>query len=193
VATRAIGLLGGIFSYAVNQNIRADNPAHRIRKYAENKRERRLSDAEYAALGERLRQAEGKIWPQAIACTRFLSLIGWRSGEALALRWREVDLARRTATLPDTKTGRSARGGRTPHVTFCVGWVEVLTMPWCCLPRVATAGLPQDVTAHVLRHSFASLAADLGYSEPTIAALVGHNGHVPLRPLGRRGVAGGRG
>ena len=27
-----------------------------------------------------------------------------------------------------------------------------------------------------LRHSFASLAADLGYSEPTIAALVGHKG-----------------
>jgi integrase len=29
---------------------------------------------------------------------------------------------------------------------------------------------------HVLRHSFASLAADLGYSEPTISALVGHKG-----------------
>lgn len=28
----------------------------------------------------------------------------------------------------------------------------------------------------MLRHTFASLAADLGYSEPTIAALVGHKG-----------------
>jgi integrase len=28
----------------------------------------------------------------------------------------------------------------------------------------------------VLRHSFSSLAADLGYSEPAIAALVGHKG-----------------
>ena len=37
-------------------------------------------------------------------------------------------------------------------------------------------GLPKDVTPHVLRHSFASLAADLGYSESTIAALVGHKG-----------------
>ena len=36
--------------------------------------------------------------------------------------------------------------------------------------------LPSDITAHTLRHSFASLAADLGYSEPTIAALVGHKG-----------------
>jgi integrase len=45
-------------------------------------------------------------------------------------------------------------------------------------PRIAKlGGLPKDVTPHVLRHSFASLAGDLGYSEPTIAALVGHKGH----------------
>src|SRR5262249_13841675 len=37
-------------------------------------------------------------------------------------------------------------------------------------------GLPDDVTPHTLRHSFASLAADLGYSEPTIGALIGHRG-----------------
>jgi integrase len=33
------------------------------------------------------------------------------------------------------------------------------------------------VTPHVLRHSFASVAADLGFSEPTIASLIGHKGH----------------
>jgi len=43
--------------------------------------------------------------------------------------------------------------------------------------RIAKLGaLPADVTPHVLRHSYASLASDLGYSEPTIAALVGHKG-----------------
>jgi integrase len=43
--------------------------------------------------------------------------------------------------------------------------------------RIAKLGaLAADVTPHVLRHSFASLASDLGYSEPTIAALVGHKG-----------------
>ena len=36
------------------------------------------------------------------------------------------------------------------------------------------AGLAADVTPHVLRHSFASVAADLEYSELTIAALIGH-------------------
>ena len=42
---------------------------------------------------------------------------------------------------------------------------------------IIKGALPADVTPHVLRHSFASLAADLGYSEPTIAALIGHKGH----------------
>ena len=37
-------------------------------------------------------------------------------------------------------------------------------------------GALRDVMPHVLRHSFASLAADLGYSESTIAALAGHTG-----------------
>ena len=31
-----------------------------------------------------------------------------------------------------------------------------------------------DVTPHVLRHSFASIANDLGFTEVTIAALLGH-------------------
>jgi integrase len=33
--------------------------------------------------------------------------------------------------------------------------------------------LGPQVTPHTLRHSFASVASDLGYSEATIAALVG--------------------
>jgi integrase len=38
------------------------------------------------------------------------------------------------------------------------------------------ADLPTDITPHVLRHSFASLASDLGYSEITIGTLIGHKG-----------------
>jgi integrase len=36
--------------------------------------------------------------------------------------------------------------------------------------------LPADITPNTLRHSFSSLASDLGYSEPTIASMVGHKG-----------------
>ena len=31
-----------------------------------------------------------------------------------------------------------------------------------------------DITPHTLRHTFASVAGDLGFSELTIAALLGH-------------------
>ena len=109
-ATRTVGLLGAIFTYAVRQGVRTDNPVHGVVRYADGRRERRLSDDEYAALGAAVREGEAKgIWPAAIATARFLALTGWRSGEALALRWSELDLARRTATLADSKTGRSVR------------------------------------------------------------------------------------
>ena len=43
-------------------------------------------------------------------------------------------------------------------------------------PRIfKTAGLSK-VTCHVLRHTFASVASELGYSDATIAGLLGHKG-----------------
>jgi integrase len=192
-ATRALGLLGAIFTYAMRRGLRPDNPVHGVIRFADGRRERRLSDDEYAALGGVLRQGEAqRIWPAAIAAARFLAFTGWRSGEALGLRWAEVDLARRTATLPDSKTGRSIRplsraacdvlrhlprtnGELVFPPTRGDGRMSGFPKLWA---RIAKLGeIPTDVTPHVLRHSFASLAGDLGYSEPTIAALVGHKGH----------------
>jgi integrase len=186
-------LLGAIFTYAVRRGLRPDNPVHGVIRFADGRRERRLTDGEYASLGVALRQGEAEgIWPAAIAAARFLALTGWRSGEALGLRWIEVDLARRTATLADSKTGRSIRplshaacdvlcslprmcGELVFSATRGDGRMNGFPKLWA---RIAKLGeLPADVTPHVLRHSFASIAGDLGYSEPTIAALVGHKGH----------------
>jgi integrase len=199
-ASRTVGLLGAIFTYGVRCRMRGDNPVHGVMRPADGRRERRLADEEYLQLGEALRLAEAKdnrgnckIWPPGIAVSRFLALTGWRSGEALGLRWADVDLIRRTATLPDTKSGRSIRPlslaacdvlremghGSDEALVFPptrgAGTMSGFRSLW---NRIAMLGdLPADVTPHVLRHSFASLAADIGYSEPTIAALIGHKGH----------------
>jgi integrase len=143
-------------------------------------------------LGAALRKAEAAhVWPAAIAVARFLTLTGWRSGEALALCWGEIDFERRTATLGDTKTGRSVRPlsraacellqgiGRTGNLVFQAtrgdGRMTGFPKFWVKIAKIN--GLPAEVTPHTLRHSFASLAGDMGYSEPTIAALIGHKGH----------------
>jgi integrase len=108
------------------------------------------------------------------------------------LRRSDIDFGRRTSRLTDTKTGfsvrllsnracdvlRSAPQIGTGDLAFPAirgnGRMTGFPKIWV---RIAKLGsLPADVTPHVLRHSFASLAGDLGYSEPTIAALVGHQG-----------------
>src|SRR5262249_42957020 len=79
-ASRTVGLLGAIFSYGVRHRIRSDNPVHGVLRPADGRRERRLSEDEYKALGTALREAKtAHIWPAAIAATRLLALTGWPS------------------------------------------------------------------------------------------------------------------
>ena len=189
-ATRSVGLLGAIFTYAVRMDMRSDNPVRGVALFADHRRERRLSDGEYAKFGDALREAEKTLWPPAVAAARFIAVTGFRRGEVLLLRWSEIDLTRRTATLDDTKSGRSIRPlsqaacdvlrgiSRTDELVFPAsrgdGPMAGFPKFWA---RIAKLGaLPTDITPHVLRHSFASTAGDLSYSELTIAALIGHKG-----------------
>jgi integrase len=192
-ATRTVGLLGAIFTYAERKHLIAQNPVRGVIRYADGRRERRLTDAEYAALGRALAAATAPprpIWPAAVAAARFIALTGWRRGEVLTLRWRDVDLGRRTARLKATKTGESVRplsapacdvlramGPGAPEAPVFppargAGTMTGFTSMFARI--VKAAGLPPDVTPHVLRHSFASLAADLGCSELAIAGMLGH-------------------
>lgn len=130
-ATRTVRLLGGIFSYAIDRGIRADNPTHGVRKYADNQGARFLNSEELQRLGQALQEAEtiGLPWdadlngpgakhlpkraehrrvvigPHATAAVRLLILTGCRLGEILSLQWRHFDVERGLLFLPDSKTG----------------------------------------------------------------------------------------
>ena len=145
-ANRSVGLLGAIFTFAVRLGLRPDNPVHGSQRFADAKRERRLSDAEYAALGEALRKAEeANIWPAAVAAVRFLAITGWRRGEALGLHRTDIDLARRTVILGDTKSGRSLRP---------------LWHAACDVLRAAMAGPNNDPNGYVSRPASSRNGAD---------------------------------
>ncbi len=187
-ARRTLGQLGAIFSFAVKQGLRADNPVHGVDRPADGKRERRLSPEEYARLGAALREAP-KSLASAVAASRFVAVTGWRRAEVTGLTWASVDAATRTATLHNTKTGRSIRPlsraaleilkGRSRDGELVFPSAADAKKPmagyhkmWLRLAKMAA--LPADVTPHVLRHSFASEAFGLGLSELTIAFLLGH-------------------
>jgi integrase len=187
-ATRTVGLLGGVLSFAVVEGVISINPARGIKRPADHRREIRLSVEQYAQLGQALDQAAARGEnPKAIAAIKLLALTGCRRGEIEWLRWTELDLYGHCLRLADSKEGRSIRplgraaielisslpkegefilpGGRPdkPFSGLAKAWRQIIGPT----PLVG-------LTPHGLRHAYASVACDLGYAEPTIAALLGH-------------------
>ncbi len=190
-ATRTVGLLGGILTYAVEAGIIERNPAHGVRKPKDNVRTRRLSEEEYRTLGAMLRQAAtDEKYATTVEIIRQIALTGCRRSEIITLRWSEVDTDTSCLRLVESKEGASIRPVGLPVIEYLEARRQERTgsyvFPGPRLEDGAFGGfanrweqlfkpsLLSDVTPHVLRHSFASIANDLGFTEVTIAALVGH-------------------
>jgi integrase len=189
-ATRTTGLLGGILTYAFDEGIIETNPALNVKKPAGVRRKRRLTPEEYGQLGVALTEAlaEGET-RQLVDGVWLLALSGCRLGEVVNLKRTEVDTPGGALRLADSKEGESVR----PAGRFLLDYLATIKEEESCatvlVPARAGAtfgGMPkgwkriakragfEDITLHTLRHSYASAATDLGYSEPTIAAMLGH-------------------
>ncbi len=132
-ANRALAVWAKLYSWGASTgNVpEGKNPTRGIAKYKESSRERFLSTAELARIGEALTDAEidGLPWrgadpsgpkarhlarpenriirfdPAAVAALRLLILTGCRLREILNLQWHEVDMERGLLFLSDSKTG----------------------------------------------------------------------------------------
>ena len=168
------------------------NPCRSVARYPERKRERFLTDAEFARLGRILDEAatSGGATPTGVAAIRLLILTGCRRNEILTLRWEDVDLDAGELHLAKAKTG--PRAVQLPPMA-----VEILESlppqpesPWVFPGRSPEAHLStiyhlwldirtraglEDVRLHDLRHTFASRALALGETLPVIGKLLGHS------------------
>lgn len=135
VANKTLAVIGSMYGFAQRRGYVPEglNPASRIDKYPEERRERFLTAEELSRLGDALLEAEtdGLPWevdttkpiskhlarpenrrrqfdPLALAALRLLLLTGCRLREILHLEWDHVDIERGMLFLPDSKTGQKA-------------------------------------------------------------------------------------
>lgn len=190
-ATRTVGLLGGIFSFAFDGGLINENPVRGVKRFPDKKGHRYLSHAELVALGQALDSAamEGGN-PFAIAILKLLIFTGARRGEIESLKWSEIDFEAGYLRLSESKTGQKAIPLNAGALAILDG-VERIEGSNYVFPAHRGAshyvGTPKvwrsvrdlaglgDVRIHDLRHSFASIAVSGGASLPIIGALLGHS------------------
>ncbi|AEV34965.1 Phage integrase family [Pseudovibrio sp. FO-BEG1] len=189
-ATRSVGLLGGIYSYAIEKGLVAENPVHGVKRYADKKNELYLSEDELIVLGKELdvMAADGAN-ASAVAIIQLLIFTGARRGEIEQLKWSEVDLRLGYLRLEDSKTGQKNIRINAAACEIIEGIPKLKGCPYV-FPAQRGEGYYQgapkvwrklreklgfnEVRLHDLRHSFASLAISRGASLPMIGALLGH-------------------
>jgi integrase len=190
-AARAVGLFGGILTYAIEHGVIEINPVHGIRKPADRVKTRRLSEQDYRLLGKILKTAAtDDRFKSAVPIIRLLALTGCRRGEGVNLKRTELDAENSCLRLIDSKEGASVRPIGLPVLDLLEGQSFEADGDFVfpgTEEEKPLVGFPkywkklfkdtdlQSFTPHVLRHSFASVANDLGFTEATIAALMGHS------------------
>lgn len=189
-ASRCAGMLRTILEHGKRRKVIAANPAAGMKLMADGKRNRFLTIEEIQRLGQAMREAEAEGENQTgLAAVRALLLTGCRRNEILALPRSWLDARARCIRFEDTKSGAQLRPIGFDAAQLLASRPERKGCPWLFpadrgeghfigLPRVLErlcerAGL-EGVTIHVLRHSFAAAAAEMGFSELTIAGLLGH-------------------
>ena len=179
-----------ILDLAVRDGILLENPARQIKRQKRKAPKAAIPTREqFRLLVQTIRAAD----PRAQAggdLVELLAYSGMRLGEAVALRWRDVDFKRGVFTVTGGERGTKnseqrtvplfpslrpllerIRGERAPAVHECV--IPISTAKKCIETACRKAGLP-DFHHHSLRHCFCSNAIEAGADFKVIAGWLGH-------------------
>lgn len=193
-ASKSKSLLGAILAYAIDRGIAENNVAHGVKSRPDGKRKQRLVPDQYRLFGRALETAEdrGEAW-QGVAGARLAALTGWRFKEILTLKWTDIDFDTPGVDLEETKTGDQIRPIGKPAVALLNSLERRDGCPYVfpairgdaaahyanldtALDRIIA--LEPDLTrftAHILRHAFNSVGADLNIPEEVRRAIVGQS------------------
>ena len=189
-ATRTLGLLGGIFAFAVAEGMRPDNPVRGVPRFPDKRNDRYLTIGEMGRLGDAIAAAEEEgVNPMGVAAIRLLLFTGCRKSEILTLRWNEVDFESGSLNLADSKTGQKVVLLGAPALELLASHPRLKDNPYVFpgankgshlvgLAKVwerirVRAGLG-DVRLHDFRHTFAGTGASAGMGLPIVGKLLGH-------------------
>jgi integrase len=191
VANRVVALLSKMFTCAVDWGLRTDNPALRIRKYPEYRKDRFLDMPEIRRLLHALTEVEAQKTetPDIVATFRLLLFTGLRCGEIIDLTWGDVNLENATIRLRDSKTGartvplndQATAVLNALMMKNSTGYVirsstgvgrPAIRKPWSRI--LIQANIDNSANIHCLRHTFASWAVMGGLSLAQTGALLGH-------------------
>jgi integrase len=189
-AIECVALLSSVLTFAVRRGLRRKNPALGI-DLRRTKRRRYPTAAELARLGETLARMEAeRADPFAVAAIRFLCLSGCRKGEALTLKWEQVDFDRGVLCLPDSKVGARDVPVGSPALNLLLNLPRIEENPYVFpgrIPGKPVVGLQKvwervrvvagftDLRLHDLRHGFASVGVNRGVSLALLQGLLGHS------------------
>lgn len=190
VAGRCVGTLQAIIGHAKHKGLLAEHPTKGAKKLTGNKKNRRLSVTEIESVGTAIAYAErNRENPTALNVIRLLLLTGYRREEAQAMHRNWVHPAGGYVAFPDTKGDAQIRAIGPAAIRIIEAQPIVVSNPHVfpsditdgpftavssCLDRVCKLAGISGVTPHTLRHTFGSVAGDLGFSELTIHAMLGH-------------------
>lgn len=187
--------LKSLFSEAVRHELSETNPVRGVRLLnPNNTRDRILSDDETA----RLFAAANTMTDYVRPLFYVLYYTGARRGEALELRWADVEFAHKRILVRDSKIGEGRKVPlRRALADELVRWkpsaggspwvfpgrykgevpMNAIRPGWLRLCRAAAVG---DLHPHDLRHNFTSMLQARGVSDSIIMSITGHRTHVML-------------